>query len=161
MPSLMNRNPPASADMQWKSSMSLSSLRQSIQPPSSRTGAATSLMIMGFAIIPITFSTGMVIDYSRAARLHTKLNAAADAAALSAVTETMMKKVNGEACDMARAMFVTQSKNVSGLIMNPRSRKQLTITVTGHRAGLPNARYANLQQYQPTHARDYKRPADE
>ena len=44
------------------------------------------LIIMGFATIPLTFATGMTIDYSQAARLQTKLDTAADAAALAAVT---------------------------------------------------------------------------
>ena len=55
------------------------------------------LMIMGFAILPITFATGMAIDYARAARLQTKLNAAADAAALAAVTLPMMDQTTADA----------------------------------------------------------------
>lgn len=43
-------------------------------------------MLFGFAIIPLTFATGMAIDYTRAMTLQTRLNVAADAAALAAVS---------------------------------------------------------------------------
>ena len=48
------------------------------------------LMFYGFAVIPLTFSVGMGIDYARAMKAQTKLNAAADAAALNSVSQTMM-----------------------------------------------------------------------
>ena len=40
------------------------------------------MMMMGLAIIPLTFAIGFGVDYSRAEKLQTRLNAAADAAAL-------------------------------------------------------------------------------
>ena len=49
------------------------------------------LIIFGFAAVPLIFATGMTIDYTRAARMQTKLNAVADAAALAAVTPAMMR----------------------------------------------------------------------
>jgi Flp pilus assembly protein TadG len=89
------------------------------------------LMIMGFAMIPITFSTGMVVDYSRATRLQTKLNAAADAAALAAVSQTMMKKDNTAAESAAIAMFKAQIGNQPGLIWND---ADLRVVITGNNA---------------------------
>jgi Flp pilus assembly protein TadG len=73
------------------------------------------LMIVGFALVPLTFSTGMVIDYSRAARLQTKLNAVMDAAALSAVTQPMMSKSKNDAAITAMNMVNSQAANLNGL----------------------------------------------
>ena len=50
------------------------------------------LMIFGLALVPITFATGMTVDYARAARTQTRLNAVVDAAALAGVTPTMLGK---------------------------------------------------------------------
>ena len=43
------------------------------------------MMMTGLAIIPLTFVIGFGVDYAKAEKLQTKLNAAADAAALVAV----------------------------------------------------------------------------
>ena len=48
------------------------------------------LMITGFSIIPLAMVAGISIDYARAARLQTKLNAAADAAVLAAVSQSTL-----------------------------------------------------------------------
>lgn len=63
------------------------------------------LMIFGFALVPITFATGMAIDYGTAMRIQTDLNAAADAAALSATSLSMMDKPLPDAEAQARIMF--------------------------------------------------------
>lgn len=87
------------------------------------------LMLMGFAIVPLTFSTGMAIDYTQASRLQTKLNAVADAAALAAVTEPMMHRTKDEAAVAALNMFQSQSTGLKGLrytVTAPR----VTITAT-------------------------------
>lgn len=89
------------------------------------------LMLMAFSVIPLTFSTGMAIDYARAARLQTKLNAAADAAALAAVTEPMMKLDNDAAKSAAIAMFKAQISDLNGLVWND---NDLQVTVTGNNA---------------------------
>lgn len=88
------------------------------------------LMIMGFAMVPVTFSTGMAIDYARAARLQTKMNAVADAAALAAVTTPMMSQTNFDACAAATRLFVNQSTGLDGLIINTADSTQLTVSVT-------------------------------
>jgi Flp pilus assembly protein TadG len=46
-------------------------------------------MIFGLSLIPIFFLTGMAMDFTSAAQKRTRLNAAADAAALAAVTPAM------------------------------------------------------------------------
>lgn len=89
------------------------------------------LMLMAFSVIPLTMSTGMAVDYARAARLQTKLNAAADAAALAAVTEPMMKQDNTAARNAALAMFRAQISGLKGLIWND---SDLDVQVTGNNA---------------------------
>lgn len=97
------------------------------------------LMIFAFALIPMAFATGMGIDYSRAARLQTKLNAIADAAALSAVTQPMMKETDeGKVGDAALAMFNAQAGTLSGLDGVP----IVSISIT-HPDG-PNSRHADV-----------------
>jgi Flp pilus assembly protein TadG len=76
-------------------------------------------MIVGFAILPMVFATGMGIDYSRAARLRTKLNSLADAAALAAVTKPMMNKTATEASDLAATTFTAQAALLSDLAGAP------------------------------------------
>lgn len=88
------------------------------------------LTIIGFAIVPLTFSTGMAIDYIFAARLQTKLNAVADAAALAAVTTPMMDKTSFDGCAAARSMFISQASGLAGLVMNTANPVELTIKVT-------------------------------
>ncbi|MBO9695480.1 MAG: hypothetical protein J7499_04715 [Sphingopyxis sp.] len=80
------------------------------------------LMIMGFAIIPLTFILGFGIDYARAMSLQTKLNAAADAAALAAVAPAMILQSNSEATSAATNMFNAQASLESGyedLVVTP------------------------------------------
>lgn len=87
------------------------------------------LMMLGFALLPLIFSVGMGIDYSRAMRTQTKLNAAADAAALAAVTTPMMSQTTAAACTLARKMFIAQAGNLEGLVLNTSDPTQLTITI--------------------------------
>lgn len=87
------------------------------------------LMLMGFSVVPLTLATGISIDYARAARLQTKLNAAADAAALAAVNQPMMLQNNDAASTAAQNMFKSQITNLPGLVWNDAN---LTVTVTGN-----------------------------
>ena len=73
------------------------------------------LMFYGFAIIPLTFSVGMGIDYARAMKAQTKLDAAADAAALNSVSQTMMLQTTTKACAAAKALFKSQSSNIPNI----------------------------------------------
>lgn len=97
------------------------------------------LIVTGLAIIPMVFAVGFGIDYSRAMRMQTKLNAAADAAALSAVTTTMMQQTNDTARAAAIAMFNGQVSNLPGLNYN--ASTDLTVSVTSSGA-LNNGRVA-------------------
>ena len=74
------------------------------------------LMIFAFAVIPLTFATGMGIDYARAARLRTKLDAIADAAALAAVAQPAMNDPSdADAITTAQNMFNSQANGLEGL----------------------------------------------
>lgn len=90
------------------------------------------LMIFAFSVVPITFATGMGIDYTAAMRLQTRLNAVADAAALSGVTKTAMEQTDAQAVDISRKMFTEQAANIKGLVLNP---ADITVNVVGSVAG--------------------------
>ena len=84
-------------------------------------------IMFGFMAVPIIFVTGMTIDYSVAARVHTKLNAAADAAALAAVTPTMMAQTDTQAVLAAKSMFSSLMTGMSSLQYDPAG---VTVTPT-------------------------------
>ena len=64
----------------------------------------------------LLFGAGAAIDYGRAAQIHTKLNAAADAAALAALTPAMLQQSATVAQAAARSMFTGLADGVSGLL---------------------------------------------
>jgi len=72
------------------------------------------LITMGFAVIPLTFAVGFGIDYARAMRIETQLNAAADAAALAAVDPAMILQSDAASSAAATNMFNSQAVLVSG-----------------------------------------------
>ncbi|WP_374944386.1 pilus assembly protein TadG-related protein [Sphingomonas sp.] len=83
-------------------------------------------MIFGFALLPITFATGMTIDYARAARTQTRLNAVTDAAALAGVTPQMLSKTRLESAQAVANMWYAQAgvtqcsgATVNRVIFNP------------------------------------------
>lgn len=84
-------------------------------------------MIFAFALIPLTFAVGTAIDYARAARLQTKLNAASDATALSGTTKPMLDQPLLAACNRALQTFANEAVyNTSGLTL---ASKTPTITI--------------------------------
>ena len=75
----------------------------------------------------LVFGGGAAIDYGRAAQIHTKLNAAADAAALAALTPAMLQQSTTVAHDAAVNMFNGLTENLPGLTANA---TQVTVSVT-------------------------------
>lgn len=75
-------------------------------------------IIFGFAAIPILFGFGMGLDYVQAARRHEKLNALADAAALSATTPNMMQQTALQAKLTATALFTAQAGQIPGVTVS-------------------------------------------
>ncbi len=84
---------------------------------------------MMYALIApaLVFGAGAAIDYGRAAQIHTKLNAAADAAAHAALTPAMLQQSATVAQAAANSMFIGLADGVSGLTVNA---TQVTVTVT-------------------------------
>ena len=102
-------------------------------------------MIFALASIPILFAVGMAIDYTSAARRRAKLDAIADAAALSAVTPTEFSQTPGQgpnasqAQTAAQTLFNTLASAVSGL-----SNIQGNVSVTDSPSGKTNTRVATV-----------------
>lgn len=91
----------------------------------SRNRRANVAMIFAFLLIPVLFASGMGIDYALAARKRSKLDAAADSAALAAVTPSSMALSTTNAQTLAQNMFNTLAAQVTGL-----KSGSLTSTVT-------------------------------
>jgi len=62
-------------------------------------------MIFALSVVPCVFLTGMALDFTAATQNRVTLNAAADAAALAAVTPTMMGQSNANAQTAATNVF--------------------------------------------------------
>jgi Flp pilus assembly protein TadG len=75
----------------------------------------------------LVFAGGAAFDYGRAAQIHTKLNAAADAAALAALTPAMLQQSTDIAQTAAENMFNGLTENIPGLTAHA---TQVTVTVT-------------------------------
>lgn len=85
------------------------------------------LMIFAFALIPLLGVVGVAIDYGRASQLRTQLNAAADAAALSATSNTAILKPADQARADAEKLF---DDNATALGASVAQRK-VTVTENG------------------------------
>ena len=71
----------------------------------------------------------MAIDYGAAARLKSKLNAAADAAVLAAVTPAMMTQSDAASITAAKNMFNAQVTGLSRLIFDITNTTDFNVTV--------------------------------
>jgi Flp pilus assembly protein TadG len=80
-----------------------------------RDRTANVAMIFALASVPMVFLTGMGIDYTMAADRRVQLNSAADAAALAAVTPSMMAQSVSTATTTAQNTFNAQASAVSGV----------------------------------------------
>jgi Flp pilus assembly protein TadG len=72
-------------------------------------------IIFALSIIPCIFLTGMALDFTSASQKRVILNAAADAAALAAVTPTMMGQSNTNAQTAATNIFNATASGVTGV----------------------------------------------
>jgi Flp pilus assembly protein TadG len=75
----------------------------------------------------LVFGGGAAIDYGRAAQIRTKLNAAADAAALSALTPSMLQQDASVAQTAATNMFTGLANGITSLTPGA---TQVTVSVT-------------------------------
>lgn len=83
-------------------------------------------IIFALAIIPTLFAMGVAVDYSMAAKRRARMNAAADAAALSAVTPDMMAQTTSAAQTRAQNIFNSQVSGLAGV--GYASDVQVTVT---------------------------------
>ena len=90
---------------------------------------ASTAIIFALSLIPIIFLVGMGIDFSAAAEKRLQLNAAADAAALSAVTPTAMGDPTTAAQTAAANIFNGEASLISGLTYNAPT---VTVTQSGN-----------------------------
>jgi Flp pilus assembly protein TadG len=72
-------------------------------------------IIFAFSLMPIAMLTGMGIDYTVATQKKAMLDAAADAAALAAVTPAMMAQPASASITAATNMFNSQAASISGM----------------------------------------------
>lgn len=84
-----------------------------------RETKANVAVIFALASIPMLYLTGMGIDYGMAADRQSQLDAYADAAALSAVTPTMMAQSTSAATTAAQNTFDAQAESLSGITYDP------------------------------------------
>jgi Flp pilus assembly protein TadG len=83
-----------------------------------RDQAGNVAILFGLSLVPIVFLTGMALDFSSAIQKRTLLNAAADAAALAAVTPAMMNESVAAATTAAQNIFNAQALSIAALTYN-------------------------------------------
>jgi len=88
-------------------------------------------IIFALSLIPCVFLTGMALDFASAAQKRAQLNAAADAAALAAVTPIMMGKTTATAKTTATNAFNAVASTMTGITsVTP------TVTINSSNGGL-------------------------
>jgi Flp pilus assembly protein TadG len=102
-----------------------------------RDNRANVAMIFALALFPLVFLGGMAIDYTVSSDRQAQLNGFADAAALSAVTPTMMSQSNAKATTAAQNTFTGQASALSGVTYLPAN---LTVNVTTGTGGTRTAK---------------------
>jgi Flp pilus assembly protein TadG len=120
--------------------LSLASMRRFLAALAEETRGNVLIIVAGVMTILI-FAVGFGIDYSRAMRLQSKLNAAADAAALAAVNAVMMQQGSTNATTAATNMFTQQIAGISGMVFNASTDLTVTVSTTG---SLNNGRSAKV-----------------
>jgi Flp pilus assembly protein TadG len=88
-------------------------------------------ILFALSLVPITFLVGMGLDFSSAIQKKARLDAAADAAVLAAVTPAMLNQSVSVATTAAQNIFNAEASTISGLSYSPP-----TITVTTSPNGL-------------------------
>jgi Flp pilus assembly protein TadG len=86
----------------------------------SRRGNVAMIFALGSPVI--LMGIAVAVDFSNASIVHSKLNAAADAAALAALTPAMMQQSNDTARAAANAMFDAQANALGSVITSVVSR---------------------------------------
>lgn len=87
------------------------------------------MLLFGLALVPLVFATGMGIDYGRAMRLQTQMEAAADAAALAAVSQQALNWTPANATTTARNFFISQTTGLTGMTIDYNDTSQFNVVV--------------------------------
>src|ERR1700753_2585467 len=87
-------------------------------------------VIFALMMIPTIYLLGMALDYTQAQRKQAQLDAAADAAAIAAVTPSMMAQSTTVAQTTAQNIFDATATSLSGLSGTP------TVSMTIGNSGL-------------------------
>src|ERR1039457_2945024 len=85
-------------------------------------------IIFALAMVPTIYLLGMGLDYASAYHRNVQLNAAADAAAIAAVTPAMMAQNSTVATTTAQNVFNATAANLPGLSATP----NLSVTITNN-----------------------------
>jgi hypothetical protein len=85
-------------------------------------------VLFALSMVPVVFLSGMALDYSAATQKLQRLNAAADAAALAAVSPAMMAMTTSDAQTAAANLFTGQASAITGATA---SAPVVTITQSG------------------------------
>ncbi len=106
------------------------------------------LLLFAISLLPLTFATGMGIDYAQAMRLQTKLEVASDAAALAAVSKMAMGYSSDIGIYAAQQMFIAQTQGLigtGGLVINYADPTQLAISVVNNTQNTSTQRLATVK----------------
>jgi len=95
-----------------------------------RHESGTMALFAGLASIPIIFAVGAGVDYSTANMAKSKLDAVADAAALSAVDHTAISGTSAAAQNTATNVFNSEATNLNNVTIG-----NVTVTVTDSNTG--------------------------
>ena len=112
---LANESPRNLSKIVW-SEVFVAATKMVAQFRDDRSGNAA--ILFGLALIPMVFLGGMALDFSSAIQKRNLLNAAADAAALAAVTPAMLQQPVANAQAAAENMFNAETSAIPGLIVN-------------------------------------------
>ena len=95
-----------------------------------RDSHASVAVITAFAAIPMLFLIGAGVDYGMAVQREAELNGYADAAALAAVTPTMMAQSSSAATTAAQDTFNAQAASLGSITYSP-TNLQVSISTVG------------------------------
>ena len=108
-------------------------------------------MMYALMLPVLMFGAGFAVDYTHAMQVQTKLDAAADAAVLAALTPSMMQQSNTAAQTAATNLFTSQANNIGSLVAGD---TMVTVTVVNpNNNALDPQRHGDLHRRQPEHLR--------
>jgi len=90
-------------------------------------------MMFAASLFPLAFLVGMAIDYTMASDRQAQLNGFADAAALAAVTPSMMAQSDSKAKTAARNTFNSQAQQLTSITYSPTNLTVSVSTTNGKR----------------------------